>query len=259
MTLPADLAQAIERLGDVTHLLVAMDFDGTMAPFVDRPEDARALPAAAAALEELAGAPGTTAALLSGRDLASLRHAASPGPAVLLVGSHGGQRWAPDSYGADGGGLELSDGQHELLREVRARLGEVAARHPGAALEAKPAGVVLHVRTCAPAVAAAALAEGRTALEELDGVVLTDGKAVLESSVIHATKGAGLEWLRQLAGADAVLFAGDDVTDERAFEVLRPGDVGVKIGSGETAARFRLDGTGDVPALLQTVLRVRRL
>lgn len=257
--LGSPLHAAIEALAEARHLLVAMDFDGTMAPFTDRPEDARPLPAAARALAEIGALDNTTTALLSGRHLDSLRLVASPGDGVLLVGSHGAERWAPEAYWSGAGDLALDAAQANLLKTVRTRLERVATEHPGALLETKPAGIVLHVRQSAPETAAAALAAGRAALADLEGVRLSDGKAVLESSVVNADKGAGLEWLRELVGADAVLFVGDDVTDEHAFAVLRPGDVGVKVGSGETRAGYRVDGTADVPALLQTVLRVRRL
>ncbi|GER23996.1 trehalose 6-phosphate phosphatase [Zafaria cholistanensis] len=253
----AALQDAIEELADVPLLLVAMDFDGTMSPLVPRPEDARPLPAAAAALEALAELPGTTTAILSGRDLASLRRVASPGPNTLLVGSHGAERWAPEQFHADGSDVVLDDRQLRLLETVRNRLAAVAAACPGAALEAKPAGVVLHVREAAPAAWGPTLAAGRAGLEDLEGVTLKDGKAVLEASVVRADKGSGLEWLRGVVDASAVLFAGDDLTDEEAFARLQPGDIGVKVGPGPTRARYRLDGPGAVPGLLRAVLDVR--
>ena len=55
-------------------------------------------------------------------------------------------------------------------------------------------------------------------------------------AVVQVSKGAAIDTLRTRLGADAVLFVGDDVTDETAFVRLRPGDVGVKVGEGETAA-----------------------
>ncbi|MDN6201393.1 MAG: trehalose-phosphatase [Micrococcaceae bacterium] len=257
MALDADLRHALERLRDVRLLLVAMDFDGTMAPFVDRPEDARALPAAAEAFAGLGELDNTVTALISGRDLESLRTVARPEPHVLLVGSHGGQRWAPPELAPAGGGRGRGRGQKALLAPPGAGLDEVSARHPGTTLEHKPAGVVLHVRQAEAAVGASALREARSRLESLTGLALSDGKNVLEASVIRADKGAGLDWLREVVDADAVLFVGDDVTDEDAFAVLRPGDVGVKVGPGKTRAPFRVDGIGDVPALLQSVLGVQ--
>lgn len=258
MALEIGLRRAVDGLRDVRLLLVAMDFDGTMAPFVDRPADARALPASAEAFAELGAAENTVTALLSGRDLASLRAAAQPGPQVLLVGSHGGERWAPEALaGTWDQSIELDDAQTVLLTKVGAVLDEIVANHPGTTLEHKPAGVVLHVRQAEPTVGTSALRAARRRLEDLKGLTLGDGKNVLECSVIRANKGAGLEWLREVVDADAVIFAGDDVTDEDAFAVLRPGDIGVKIGPGRTRAGFRVDGIGDVPDLLQLVLGVR--
>lgn len=258
MALDAGLRRAVAGLRHVRLLLVAMDFDGTMAPFVDRPADARALPASAEALAELGEAENTVTALLSGRDLAGLRAASQPGPKVLLVGSHGGERWAPEALvGNEGSAIHLDEAQAGLLTMVGATLDEIVAAHPGTTVEHKPGGAVLHVRQAEPTVGAAALREARRRLEDLDGLTLGDGKNVLECSVIRADKGSGLEWLRDVVDADAVLFAGDDVTDEDAFAVLRPGDIGVKVGSGRTRAGFRVDGIGDVPDLLQLVLDVR--
>lgn len=257
MALNAELRRALDDLREVRLLLVAMDFDGTMAPFVDRPEDARALPAAAEAFAGLGEAENTVTALLSGRDLESLRAVARPGPRVLLAGSHGGQLWAPPELAADAGSLDLSQDQRTLLAAAVSCLEEVSAGYPGTTLEHKPAGVVLHVRQAEAGVGATALREARTRLEALPALSLSDGKNVLEASVIQADKGAGLDWLREVVGADAVLFVGDDVTDEDAFAVLRPADVGVKVGPGKTRAPFRVDGIGDVPALLQLALGVR--
>ena len=96
-------------------------------------------------------------------------------------------------------------------------------------------------------------------LENIENLWTLDGKAVLEATVLSGTKGEGLDWLREVADASTVLFAGDDVTDEDAFAVLRPGDIGVKIGSGNTRAQFRLNGPGELSTLLESVLDMRSL
>ncbi|HSP76444.1 MAG TPA: trehalose-phosphatase, partial [Cryobacterium sp.] len=51
-------------------------------------------------------------------------------------------------------------------------------------------------------------------------------------------------------GADRVFYAGDDTTDEDAFAVLQPGDVGLKIGAGDSLAGYRVRGPEDVPLVL---------
>ena len=124
-------------------------------------------------------------------------------------------------------------------------------------LESKPAGIVVHVRGAEPVVAERVLDAVRTGPAQLPGVEATAGKAVLEMAVVQVSKGAAIDTLRGRLGADAVLFVGDDVTDETAFARLRPGDVGVKVGDGDTAAGYRVGAPEDVTALLEALLAAR--
>ena len=73
MVLPAELTRALDAAATTPRLLLVSDFDGTLAPIVNDPADARALPVAADALIALAAVPATTVALVSGRALAVLR------------------------------------------------------------------------------------------------------------------------------------------------------------------------------------------
>jgi trehalose 6-phosphate phosphatase len=86
------------------------------------------------------------------------------------------------------------------------------------------------------------------------GVHVLHGKRVVEVSVVRADKGTALLALRDEVGADVVAYFGDDVTDEDAFRALGPEDVTVKVGRGETAARFRVDSPEDAAAALRLVL-----
>ena len=63
--------------------------------------------------------------------------------------------------------------------------------------------------------------------------------------------------LRDALGADAVVYFGDDVTDEDVFTVLTPTDVGVKVGEGATAARYRVEGPEQAAEALDLVTRSR--
>jgi trehalose 6-phosphate phosphatase len=76
--------------------------------------------------------------------------------------------------------------------------------------------------------------------------------------VLQVSKGLAIDTLRGRLGADAVLFVGDDVTDETAFARLGPGDVGIKVGEGETAAGYRVDTPEDVTEVLEKLLAARR-
>ena len=74
-------------------LLVGLDFDGVLAPIVERPGDARALPGTLEAVQALAGLPDVVVALVSGRALEDLsaRAGLEPGGSIRLVGSHGAE------------------------------------------------------------------------------------------------------------------------------------------------------------------------
>jgi trehalose 6-phosphate phosphatase len=254
LSLSPELLDAIRRVAATDHLLVAMDFDGTMAPLVDHASDSRSLPRSAAAFSALADLPRTTTALISGRALESLRAVAFPPDKTLLIGSHGAEAW----MGQGSSPLVLDDAQRELLAGVRQVLEEIVEEAPGTLLEDKPAGVVLHTRLAADDVAEDAVSAARALLQDRPGVFLKTGNRVLETAVVHASKGEGVDFLRQATGASAVVFAGDDVTDEDALGRLLPGDVGVKVGLDFTQAEFRVEAPVHVAELMEALLRERR-
>jgi trehalose 6-phosphate phosphatase len=227
--------------------LVASDFDGTLAPIVNNPADARPLAEAAVALVELADLPSTASALISGRALDTLRSLSSMPESVHLVGSHGAEFASGFSHDID----------ESLLQTMFDTLNAIAAERPGVTVELKPASVALHVRNASADDGQAALAAAREAAASWDAQA-TEGKAVLEFAVISTDKGEAVDILRDQHNADAVVFFGDDVTDEKAFRRLRESDVGVKVGPGETLARYRIETPDDVAAALEYLLEARR-
>ena len=111
---------------------------------------------------------------------------------------------------------------------------------------------MLHTRQARGTIAARATAAALRGPAALDGVTTMRGKDVVELSVVEADKGTAVEALRGETGAAAVFFAGDDVTDENVLRRLWPsnGDVGVKVGEGETAAEFRVTDCAAMADLL---------
>jgi trehalose 6-phosphate phosphatase len=245
--LPPELAPALAEAATVPRLLVTSDFDGTLAPIVNNPADARPLAEAATALAELADLPDTTAALISGRALETLRALSSMPSTVQLVGSHGAEFASGFTHDID----------RELLQTITEQLAAIAADRPGVTVELKPASVALHVRNASADDGQAALAAAREAAVAWDAQA-TEGKAVLEFAVIQTDKGQALDILREQHDASAVVFFGDDFTDEKAFRRLRDSDVGVKVGPGETLARYRIETPDDVASALEYLLEARR-
>ncbi|MCB4207824.1 bifunctional alpha,alpha-trehalose-phosphate synthase (UDP-forming)/trehalose-phosphatase [Arthrobacter sp. UM1] len=253
--------ETLRRLTEAERLLVALDFDGVVAPIVARAEDARPLPKTKEVLDALAEVEGVQVAFVSGRSLASLRACADPHRNVALIGSHGAEQHLPGSD--QGSGLTLTDEQEQTLAKAERVLKSVARKHNGAWVEIKPAGVVLHVRQVPQDMQEHASVEAmQRVYVEVPKAHVSRGKSVVEIAVLKAHKGEGIEYLREAYNPSSTLFMGDDVTDENAFAVLEQGegepDVGVKVGPGATAAAARLNDPEEVAAFLEEVLRARR-
>jgi len=249
--LDPDLRTAIGRIARVPQLLVGCDYDGTLAPLVDDPTAAGPLPEAVAAVRALAALPQTVVAVISGRALRDLATLSRLPSEVHLVGSHGSefdlgfiQRLEP----------ELRDLHDRLLDELTA----IARAYPGVRLETKPASVAVHVRGADPDAAKEALDAVLTGPGSWPDIFVTNGKDVAELSLLSTDKGAALNALRSQAAASAVLYLGDDVTDENAFAALHGPDVGIKVGRGETRAAYRVDDPIDAVRVLGGLLETRR-
>ena len=230
-------------------LLVACDYDGTLAPIVDDPAQAVPDTAALATLTRIAALERTHAAILSGRGLDELRRLVGEAAGVALIGSHGAE--------SAGRGEPVDVATREQLDEVEARFLDLARRFHGAHVEAKPAGVAFHYRTVPPALQRQAASRAEEIAADFPGLRLVGGKRVVELTAGGVDKGVALAALRTAVAADAVVFIGDDVTDEDAFSILGRADVAIKVGPGSTGAAFRIGGQHRVRGVLGDLLALR--
>lgn len=254
--LPAPLSDRLAQVAALDRVVLASDFDGTLAPFVLDPMTARPADGAMDVLRSATGLPGVTVALVSGRDVDTLRLLSEVGDdePIVLIGSHGAQ----SSLEAIAPGALLDPTQRALLADLEAALGDVRRLHPLARIERKPAAVALHTRGLEEADASGALAAAEQVAAEHEGVHLLRGKSVAELGVIETSKGLALRRLAEAVEADATVYFGDDVTDERAFEALDAGrDLTVKVGEGETAAGHRVAEIAGVVEALRVFVASR--
>lgn len=250
-SLPAELRRAIVNIARTPRLLVACDYDGTLAPIVENPDNARPRPESVGALRSLAGLHETTTAVISGRALRDLATLSRLPAEVHLVGSHGSE--------FDIGFVhELDAAARELHRKVEAELEQLVDGIPGVSLEIKPASIAVHVRRASESDGDRVLKAVHDGPCQWPGVTVTDGKAVVELAVVPTDKGRALDTLRHQVGATAAIFLGDDVTDEKVFARLAGPDLGVKVGEGESLAGYRVEDTEDVATVLAFLLEERR-
>lgn len=229
-------------------LVVALDFDGTLADLSDDPMSVRPREGNVEVVRRLSAMPRTEVVILSGRQLRDLRFLSGMEDVARLVGSHGAE---PQD------GLALDEAESSLLEAVDLRLRDVvaAAGDERVWVERKPAARVLHVRLLPDEIRKRRILDHAAGFfRPVTGVHVTEGKDILEIAVLDVTKGSYLDAARAKFGADAVLFIGDDVTDETALRVLGHGDLGIKVGSpadGPTAASAFLPDTAAVTEFLR--------
>jgi trehalose 6-phosphate phosphatase len=199
-----NLGPALARLGDVRpgRLLLATDFDGTLAPITAHPETARALPANLAIINLLIEC-GVHVAVISGRAQDDLRERL-PIAGSRLLGDNGI------------GGPTI--GKRRALDRFNSKAGPLIARRAGVWLERKPGSTSIHYRRApneGPDVRTAVLP-----IANRLGLVATVGRMVIEVTLGRADKAQAL--CTVIGGLDprAVIYAGDDEPDQNVFAML---------------------------------------
>jgi trehalose-phosphatase len=213
------LAAEPERAG------LFLDFDGVLAPIVERPEDAMPPPETRAELERLVGRYALVA-VISGRASEDVR-ARLAVDGVVCVGSHG---------------LELEPQADRWRRTLAAFAAD--APWPQSEVEVKGLAVAFHFR---------GRADEQEAVRELDaiaesarekGLVARYGRKILEVlPPVGSHKGTAVRRLLEEHGLRRALAAGDDTTDIDSFAALDGLEVAVRVAvASAEAPQTLLDG-----------------
>jgi trehalose 6-phosphate phosphatase len=239
--------------------LVALDFDGTLAPISPHPDDSRPVAGAHQLLLDL-HATGAALAIVTGRGVATLLRISgfADVPGLVVYGLHGVERW-------ENGHLRVPArpaGIDELRRSLPGIVAD-AAGDPAVWIEDKELSLVVHTRlTAEPDRLLGVLRAPVTEAAEAVGLEVRPGKEVLEIVIPGIDKGTAI---RELTGDEtaAVLYAGDDVGDLPAIREVRAwsGRTGRPklIAAVDPAGTGPLDGLADVtvpdPPRLVALLR----
>ncbi len=267
-----DLPHALENAEDLERRLrgkrpaVFLDYDGTLTPIVDRPEDAIISDSMREAVRGLA--ERCSVCVVSGRDRKVVQELMGLDN-LIVAGSHGFDIWTPDEGTIE---HDAGSGSDKLIEEVKARLDREIGPFQGASVEPKRASVAVHYRLVSE--------EERPKIKQIvddllgerpDELKVTPGKMVYEvQPKIEWDKGRAVLYLLETLELDrddvVPVYLGDDVTDEHAFEALAgtsPPGVGIFVGLADdpetagrtTAAGYRLGTMREVERFLDTLAR----
>ena len=262
------------QIGDLPHALgegealaqrfagkqpaVFLDYDGTLTPIRDRPEDAVISDSMREAVRRLAERVPVVVA--SGRDRRVVQELMGLDN-LIVAGDHGFDIWSPS-----GGSIRREEGAsfEGLLREVEAKLRAELADIPGALVEPKKSSVAAHFRLVPE--------DQRPRVKKIVDAILsehpeelkvTPGKMVFEiQPKLDWDKGKAVLYLLEALGLDrddvVPVYLGDDITDEDAFRALVGRGIGIFVGSADdpetadrtTAADYVLNTIGEVEEFL---------
>jgi trehalose 6-phosphate synthase/phosphatase len=233
------------------HRLLLLDYDGTLANFVDSPDPDRVPPGAKliAILRSLAALPNTEVCIISGRTRDALEGWFKNVP-VTLVAEHGA--WVKQ----DGEWSQQQFSFNEYKERLLPVLERYAERTPGAQIEIKNFALVWHYDGVPPELAydrTASLKHELNTIIDTTEVGVYSGRKIVEIKPRGIHKGTVADELLADSGADFVLCAGDDYTDEDMFKALPETAYTIKIGLKDSHARYQLANVEQMRRLLQSL------
>jgi trehalose 6-phosphate phosphatase len=228
-----------------SRVLLAFDFDGTLAPIVASRDQARMRARTRTLLEQVCHR--YPCVVISGRGRQDVARRLSGLPLLHIIGNHGLEP-----------GEHLPNFEHEIA-EVRPQLAAALDGCSGVDIEDKRFSLAIHYRRSRrkkDARCAIHQAVARLTLPMRIG----DGKLVVNVIPARAPhKGDALIHLRALEGTDTAIYVGDDETDEDVFELDQPGRLlSIRVGrSASTAARYYLRDQQEIDPLLAHMAKLR--
>jgi alpha,alpha-trehalase len=257
------LPSALEKLKNMQDepftqpLALFLDYDGTLAPIVPRPEDARMPEAIRELIRQLASL--CHVAIVSGRDRADVAQLVNL-EELIYAGSHGF-----DISGPGGLHMQHPEGQSYLSdlddaeQELNRRLSDVE----GVKIERKKYAIAVHYRNVLPEQAERVQETVHQMDRASQRLKTSTGKKVIElRPALDWHKGKAVGWILEALQLDTAkvlpIFIGDDITDEDAFRYLAGTGMGILVGDhGEaTSARYRLEDIDQVEQFLRGLLRL---
>ncbi|MEM4091302.1 MAG: trehalose-phosphatase [Thermoplasmatales archaeon] len=238
-----EILKQVREIGGISKAF--LDYDGTLVNITTDPD--LAIPDDG--IKKIVRQIGTfiPTYIVTGRALDDLLKLIGPG--FNIIAMHGAQF-------CDGDGKRRSiDGFDKFVlrsKEIASRYSYLSTLFSGLSIKDKGGGVMFHYYH----VSSKKIRDLKRAISSIreEGFEMYSGKYIFELRIKGINKGMAVE--NEMKKGDAVLFAGDDATDEEAFEMLRE-QITIKVGDGDTRARFRLGSPSDMRQFLSRILEER--
>ena len=230
--------------------LLMLDYDGTLMGFDTDPQAVAPDDELLTLLERLANAEGNSLIVNSGRDHETLERWVG-GLGIDMAAEHGVRRRRQGKW-------EVAPGMSKAWKDdVREVLEDMVERTPGSFIEEKEFSLAWHYRKADKDLGAKRVREFREVLSYLTSnldLQVLEGHKVVEIKNAGVNKGkAAATWIEG-ADYDFAITIGDDHTDEDTFRAMPEGAYTIKVGKGDTSARYQVADVAAVRRLLERLV-----
>ena len=238
----------IARYNDANHRILFVDYDGTLAPFVKNPSDAKPTEKVYKILDQLNSDANTKLILITGRDKKTFNEWFGHKDYTLIT-EHGA--WLKEK---DKDWEQMESANNKWFESIAPVLESFTDRTPGSLIEEKNYSLAWHFRNVDPDLGKNRANELKSTIQHLianNDLEILEGDKVIEIKVSGINKGKSAAKMLINKDYDFIFAIGDDWTDEYMFKELPDDSETVKVGLKKTVAKYFIEDTDQVHQLLK--------
>jgi len=248
-----DIRKIISAYKKAKKRIIFLDYDGTLVPFAPTPSEAKPDREIRNIIRKLSSDPKNTVVIVSGREKKDLDKWFSQ-YRVGMVAEHG--VWIKE-VGKDWRLVEeINNSWKNVVRPI---LEYYTRRTPGSLIEEKEYTIAWHYRRCESVLGEVRARELKEVLLQITAntpLGIVEGKKVIEIRHVGINKGRAAREFLSRKKWDFVMAIGDDHTDEDLYDAMPPEAYTIKVGYGQTRAKYNIKDVSNVRKLLKELIKV---